>query len=56
MMKNDDKTQILGALPLSFGQACINFNFLIAEELHFLEQIKPNEWYPLEKTLPRGDH
>ena len=50
-MKNSDKTQILGALPLSFGQACINFNFLIAEETKFLEQLKPDKWYPLKKVL-----
>ncbi len=50
-MKNRNKTQILGALPLSFGQACINFNFLISEEMHFLEHIEPDKWYPLEKVL-----
>ena len=50
-MKNRDKTQILGALPLSFGQACINFKFLIAEETRFLEHINAEEWYPLEKVL-----
>lgn len=47
-MKNLDKTQVLGALFLSFGQACINSKFLIAEETHFLEQIRADEWYPLK--------
>jgi len=46
-MKNLDKTQVLGALFLSFGQACINYKFLIAEETYFLEQIRADEWYPL---------
>jgi len=46
-VKNNDETQILGTLFLSFGQACINFKFLIAEETHFLEQIRADEWYPL---------
>ena len=50
-MKNSNKTQILGALLLSFGQACINFKFLIAQEMHFLEQIRADEWYPLAKFL-----
>ena len=50
-MKNSDKTQILGALFLSFGQACVNFKFLIVEEIHFLKQIRADEWYPLEKFL-----
>ena len=50
-MKNRSKTQILGALPLSFGHACVNSKFLIAEEAHFLGQIKADEWYPLENVL-----
>jgi len=50
-MKKHDETQILGALPLSFGQACLNYKFLLAEELLFLEQIRPEEWYPLEEVL-----
>ena len=50
-MKSCEKTQILGALPLSFGQACINFNFLIAKETHFLKQIRADKWYPLENVL-----
>jgi PAS domain S-box-containing protein len=50
-MKKRDATQILGALPLSFGQACLNFNFLLTEEMDFLEQIKPEEWYPIDKAL-----
>ena len=56
-MKHRDETQILGALPLSFGQACINFKFLIAEETHFLEQIKAEEWCALfsqELYSPQG--
>ncbi len=50
-MKNSDKTQILGALLLSSGQACINFKFLVAEETNFLEKIRAEEWYPLEEFL-----
>jgi len=50
-MKKHEETQILGALPLSFGQACLNFNFLLPEEMGFLEQIEPEEWYPIEKVL-----
>ncbi len=50
-MKNHNKTHILGSLFLSFGQACINFKFLIAEETHFLEQIRADEWYPLKKVF-----
>jgi PAS domain S-box-containing protein len=49
MTKKYNDTQILGALPLSFGQACINFHFFIAEERPFLENIKADEWYPLQK-------
>jgi hypothetical protein len=48
IMKNSDRTLILGALPLSFVRACINFQFLITEGTTFLEQIKPDEWYPLQ--------
>ena len=50
-MKIRDNTQILGALPLSFGQVCINSNFLISEETRFLKQIRSDKWYPLEKVL-----
>ena len=50
-MKNNDETQILGILFLSFGQACIYFKFLIVEEIHFLEQIRADEWYPLKFCL-----
>jgi PAS domain S-box-containing protein len=50
-MKTRDKTQILGTFALSFGQACKKFNFLIPAEMSFLEQIKPDKWYPLEKVL-----
>ena len=50
-MKKGEETRILGALPLSFGQACLNLNFLLPEEMDFLEQIKPEEWYPIDKVL-----
>ncbi|MEJ2136569.1 MAG: PAS domain S-box protein [Desulfofustis sp.] len=43
--------QILGALFLSFGQACSNYKFLMSEEILFLNQIKPDQWYPLGKFL-----
>jgi len=48
-MKKNAKPLILGVLPLSFTQACINFNFLIKEETSFLKDIQPAGWYPLEK-------
>ena len=48
-MRTSDSTQISGTLPLSFGQACVNFQFLIAEETPFLAQIKPDAWYPLQR-------
>ncbi len=50
-MKGNGKAQILGVIPLSFGQACVNFKFLIAEETGFLEQIRADQWYPMEKIL-----
>ena len=48
-MRKNDSAQILGALLLSFGQACINFQFLITEDNPFLTRIKPDAWYPLDK-------
>ena len=48
-MKNRDETQVLGALFLSFGQACVNFKIFVVEETRFLEHIRAEEWYPLEK-------
>jgi len=50
-MNRQNNTQVSGIFPLSFGQACLNFNFLIGEESQFLEQIKVDEWYPLEEIL-----
>lgn len=50
-MKNLNGTKVLGILPMSFGEVCKNYNFLIAEEARFLEHINPEDWYPLEKVL-----
>ncbi len=49
-MKNQDAVQVSGTLFLSFGQACINLNFFIEEEIEsFLEEVTPDRWYPLKQ-------
>ncbi len=49
-MKSQDAVQISGALFLSFGQACVNLNLFVEEEIEsFLEKITPERWYPLEQ-------
>jgi len=50
-MNQKSNTQVLGIFPLSFKQACLNFNFLVGEESQFLEQMKADDWYPLENVL-----
>lgn len=61
-MKSNDNAQILGALLLSFGQACRNYQFLISEETQFLGRIqgcihlRADRWGEFLQELTRGKH
>ena len=49
-MQDQDGVQVVGALILAIGQACVNLSFFIDEPTgQFLREAQPTEWYPVQK-------
>ena len=46
----ENTLKVFGALIMGYAQACLNLNIIAGKKVtNFLSEIKPTEWYPLER-------